>query len=133
MYLFFRLNKYGEFIMKHVFWALALGLALFACDKSGQGQAETAEIKVPTIQCNRCVAHVERALSGVNGVSAVKVNLESRIAQVSFDPGKTNLAAVEKSISRAGYDANETKSDPDAYAALAACCKVPETSDSNSR
>jgi copper ion binding protein len=130
--------------MKHTFLTLALGLALVACSKPENEQAATKngsaqlaasmqqiDIKVPTIQCNSCVAHVEDALSAVDGVSAVKIDLKTKIAQASFDPAKTSLAAIEKAISLAGYDANETKSDSSAYAALDACCKVPGSHDSN--
>jgi len=130
--------------MKLIFLTLTLGLALFACSKPENEQAATkngstqfaagvqqVDIKVPTIQCNSCVAHVEEALSAVDGVSAVKIDLKAKITQASFDPTKTNLAAMEKAIALAGYDANETKSDSAAYAALDACCKVPGSHDSN--
>lgn len=84
------------------------------------------EIKVQTIQCNSCVAYVEEALKEVEGVKETKINLESKIAQVSFDPAMTNLAAMERAITMAGYDANNAKSDSAAYAELDACCKIPE-------
>ncbi|MCG3120957.1 MAG: hypothetical protein ALAOOOJD_03878 [bacterium] len=129
-------------MIKSTFLTLALGLALMACNKPEQEQAAKANgdtpqltagnvtqttIKVPTIQCGSCVSHVEEALKGVDGVSTIKVNLETKIAEVNFDPVKTNLAAMEKAISMAGYDANDTKSDPAAYAELDACCKIPES------
>jgi hypothetical protein len=38
---------------------------------------------------------------------------------------------MEKAISLSGYDANETKSDSSAYAALDACCRVPGSHDAN--
>jgi len=123
--------------MKQILLAVFLSWALIACNKSEQEKADGAnsngnsvtqvEIKVPTIQCNSCVAHVEAALKEVEGVSATKINLESKIAQVSFDPAMTNLAAMEKAITMAGYDANEAKSDSVAYAELDACCKIPES------
>lgn len=127
--------------MKFILLTLALSLALTACKKSENEPSQTGDgsvagvqqvdIKVPTIQCGSCVAHVEDALSAVDGVSTVKINLKAKIAQTSFDPAKTNLAAMERAISLAGYDANETKSDSAAYAALDACCKVSGGHDSN--
>jgi hypothetical protein len=33
---------------------------------------------------------------------------------------------MENAVAQAGYDANETKRDAEAYDALDACCKVPE-------
>ena len=126
--------------MKSTLLTLAVSLALMACNKPENDAAKTSDgaatvqqvdIKVPTIQCNSCVGHVEDALTAVEGVSKVKVDLKTKVAQASFDPAKTSLAALEKAISLAGYDANETKSDSTAYAALDACCKVPGSHDSN--
>ncbi len=130
--------------MKSIFLTLALGLALVACNKPENEAAKTADgatqvaanvqqvdIKVPSVQCNSCVGHVEDALTAVEGVSSVKVDLSTKVAQASFDPAQTSLAALEKAIALAGYDANETKSDSAAYAALDACCKVPGSHDSN--
>jgi Cu+-exporting ATPase len=120
--------------MKRIFLMLVLSLALLACSETKQDQGaqlKTAEINVPTLQCNKCVAHVEEALKGVDGVSEAKVNLSTKIAHVSFDATKTNLAAMEKAIAGAGYDANDTQSDPSAYAALESCCKVPGARGSN--
>ena len=131
--------------MKSIFLTLALGLALVACNKPENEAAKTADgatqvaaanvqqvdIKVPSVQCNSCVGHVEDALTAVEGVSSVKIDLSTKVAQASFDPAKTSLAALEKAIALAGYDANETKSDSAAYAALDACCKVPGSHDSN--
>jgi len=130
--------------MKSIFLTLALGLALGACNKAENETAKTddgatpiaasvqqVDIKVPTIQCNSCVGHVEDALTAVDGVSGVKIDLDAEVAHASFDPAKTSLAALEKAITLAGYDANETKSYSAAYAALDACCKVPGSHDSN--
>lgn len=129
-------------MMKSSFLTLALSLALVACNKPESEQAaktngETpqlaaagmtqTDIKVPTMQCGSCANHVEEALKGVDGVSTIKVDLETKVAQVNFDPAKTTLAAMEKAISMAGYDANDTKRDSAAYAELDACCKVPES------
>ena len=91
-----------------------------------QSQSEQAQIKLATIQCNTCVATVEKALKEVEGVDATKIDLETKLAQVSFDPAKTNLAAIENVIALAGYDANDTKRDSTGYAGLPACCKLPE-------
>lgn len=131
--------------MKSTLLTLALSVLLVACNKpeneaakTGEGSTQMAaatvqqvDIKVPTIQCNSCVGHVEDALTAVEGVSNVKVDLNTKVAQASFDPAKTSLAALEKAVALAGYDANETKSDSAAYAALDACCKVPSSHDSN--
>ncbi|MEK7729861.1 MAG: heavy metal-associated domain-containing protein [candidate division KSB1 bacterium] len=120
-------------------FAAVLGFALSGCDKpkeeaSDNGSAAQVTlagagevtINVPTIQCNSCAKNIEKALQGLDGVKSAKVNLGTKVAAVSFDADKLQLAEVEKAIAAAGYDANDTKREAAAYDALDACCKVPE-------
>ena len=104
---------------------LAVGLFAFtSC--SSQTEASVAEIKLPTIQCGMCVKTITKALTGVEGVEKVDVNLEGKTVKVTYQPNKASMAKLEQAVSKAGYDANATKADAKAYAKLAACCKVPE-------
>ena len=89
-------------------------------------QASQVEIKVPTIQCKNCVANIEKALTGMEGVQSSKVNLESKLATVSYDGSKLGLGDLEKAITAAGYDANDKQRDPEAYDMLDVCCKEPK-------
>ena len=41
--------------------------------------------------CASCVAHVEKALSGVDGVAEAAVNLATERASVTFDPAMVNM------------------------------------------
>ncbi|RIK78870.1 hypothetical protein DCC62_06775 [candidate division KSB1 bacterium] len=125
-------------MVKRLFLALALGFALTACSESEQNQADRAagntelantseaKISVPTVQCGSCQANIESALKKLEGVKSAKVNLDTKIALVSYDAMKADLAALENAITKAGYDANSTKRDATAYAELDACCKLPE-------
>ncbi len=106
---------------RFIVFAVFLGFALSGCEKS----AETT-IDVSSIQCGTCVAKVEKAVQGLDGVKSAKVALATKTATVSFFPAKLQLADLEKAIAAAGYDANDTPREPEAYAALDACCKVPE-------
>lgn len=106
---------------------LALGVVGFACQKSEQAAtASHVDIKVPTIQCESCVKNIKSALQELKGVQTATVDLKSKVAQVSFDPANLTLADLETAIAKAGYDANDTKRDPQGYADLDACCKLPE-------
>ncbi|MDZ7265931.1 MAG: heavy-metal-associated domain-containing protein [candidate division KSB1 bacterium] len=118
--------------------ALSLGLALMACggfehdrtDATGSATAQAGlsevKISVPTVQCGSCQNKVEKALQAVAGVKTAKVDLDAKVARVSFDPQKVGLAELEKAIALAGYDANNVKRDSTAYAGLDPCCKLPE-------
>mgnify|MGYP002713238785 CR=1 FL=1 len=81
-----------------VFLSLSLLLALpaFAAEK-------TATLKVPGMTCAACPITVKTALKRVPGVQAVKVDFPKREATVRFDDAKTNLAALEKATTDAGY------------------------------
>lgn len=123
---------------KHLLLALLLALAFTACNKSERSHGDhsngnteltsisEAKISVPTVQCGSCQNNIEGALQEVEGVKSAKVDLEAKIALVSYEVQKADLAALENAIAMAGYDANSTKRDSAAYAELDACCKLPE-------
>ena len=53
----------------------------------------------------------------------VEVDTEKKVGHVIYKAGVVNLAVIEGAIAALGYDANETKADPDAYAELPGCCQ----------
>lgn len=130
--------------MKYRILSVLLAAALaFACssgNQESQSESDTAvkngmtemaglakaEISVPTIQCKSCVANITEGLKEVDGVHEINVDLEKKIAFVSYDASKTNLDALEMAIAMEGYDANDTKRDMDAYHDLDKCCQIPE-------
>ena len=89
----------------------------------GSADAKT-EISVSTIQCGMCQKTIEKGLSSVKGVKSVHVSLEDKVAHVVHDPNVVDLAFIESTISKLGYQANEVLADPVAYEALPGCCKV---------
>ena len=44
-------------------------------------------------------------MSGVEGVQSVEVNFDARTAHVSFDPAKTDIAAIALASEQSGYPA----------------------------
>jgi periplasmic mercuric ion binding protein len=92
--------------------------------KGSIAKMETAVVKVPTIVCNSCVSTITKALKKVDGVKTTKIDLEKKIATVTYVSTKTTLSKIEKAIAKAGYDANDLKRDPAAYEKLDACCKA---------
>ena len=119
--------------MRHFAFVMLAMLAL-AATLSGQtkqkGEAqradaktETVVINVPTVVCSSCDATITKAVKKVAGVKNVKVDVEKKTATISFASGRTTLGKLEQAISKAGYDANDTKRDSVAYEKLDACCK----------
>jgi copper chaperone len=65
---------------------------------------ENVTLKVDGMSCGGCVASVERVLKAVPGVIAVKVQLSPGLAEVNFDPARTQVAALKTAVEAAGYD-----------------------------
>ena len=61
-------------------------------------------IKIKGMMCMHCVAHVEKALNAVAGVTEVKVSLENGTATVS---GTASADALTAAIVDAGYEVVE--------------------------
>ena len=61
-------------------------------------------LKIDGMTCGGCVASVERVLKAVPGVAAVKAQLRPGLAEVDFDPARTQVAALKTAVEAAGYD-----------------------------
>lgn len=60
-------------------------------------------IKIYGMTCGHCQKRVANAISSLEGVESVDVNLESEYAKVSFDPQKISLDEIKAAILKAGY------------------------------
>ena len=87
---------------------------------------ENKNIKIPSAQCETCKENITKALKKVNGIKSYDVDIDNKIVSVNFDKEVTDLSKIENAITSAGYDANNKKANPDAYAKLDDCCKKPE-------
>jgi copper chaperone len=54
--------------------------------------------------CDHCKSSIESALGGIDGVSAVSVDLESKRVQVAFDDTRTEIARIISAIQDQGFD-----------------------------
>ncbi len=62
-------------------------------------------LPVAGMHCASCVAKVEKAVSALDGVKSVSVDLPSRTVAISFLQGPTlDTRALKRAIERAGYD-----------------------------
>jgi len=77
-----------------------------AAEVRGPSGPARLEISLPGIHCAGCISGVERALSGVPGVSSARVNLTLKRASIEAAPGVTAQHLVEV-LDRAGYEAHE--------------------------
>ena len=65
--------------------------------------SESANIAVGEMTSASCVAHVEKAIRAVPGVSESSVNLARGRAAIQFDPARTDPQQIADAISLAGY------------------------------
>ncbi len=64
---------------------------------------KTVTLNVPGMTCPACPITIKKALNKVQGVSKVDVNYEKKQAVVTFDDAKTELKALVKATTDAGF------------------------------
>ncbi len=64
---------------------------------------KTATFRVEGMTCASCVAHVEKALGNVDGVSKATVNLATESAQVSFNVEQVDPSDLVAAVAQTGY------------------------------
>lgn len=72
--------------------------------------------------CGMCKMTIEKAAK-LKGVSKADWNVEKKEITVTYNPEKTELTAIHKSIAKAGYDTDKTSKKQSAYDNLHGCCK----------
>jgi copper chaperone CopZ len=70
------------------------------------------------------VKAITKTLEKADGVQEVNVDLDKKLATVTYVAGKTDVKKLEQAVAKSGYAANATKADAAAYEKLASCCKV---------
>ena len=64
---------------------------------------KTVTLEVQGMTCAACPITVKKSLKKVPGVSDVKVDYKSGIAEVNYDPNKTSPDELAKAITKAGH------------------------------
>lgn len=62
-----------------------------------------ATLSVPEIHCDHCKSAIEGAVSPIDGVRDVVVDIPNRSVRVAYDE-PANVAAISAAITEAGYD-----------------------------
>ena len=83
---------------------LAIASALASLITSGAAAAErTVTLKVDNMTCALCPPTVRKSLERVQGVTKAQADLDTGTAVVTFDDAKTNIEALTKATTDAGY------------------------------
>ena len=81
---------------------LLSAVAMLACLPTWAAP-QTATLSVPGMDCASCPITIKAALSKVGGVIAVKSDLSKRQTTVTYDDSKTDVAALSRATTHAGY------------------------------
>lgn len=81
------------------------------------------EVKLSVIKSDECRSIIEAALSKDKGIAEYHLDIVNRIIHMYVDKSKTTKSNVEKLISEAGFEANDTKANTDAVSKLPDGCK----------
>jgi copper ion binding protein len=64
---------------------------------------EKANLTAPDISCAHCVATINKAVGGLDGVSKVAANEQTKQIAIEFDPARVTLAQIEATLDEEGY------------------------------
>ena len=100
------------FFIRTAFSAVALagvtlgGLStVAAANPAISAQAQNQRFGIENMTCASCPITVRLAMKKVKGVKSVKVDFNSKTADVTFDPAITNVGEIAKASTNAGYPA----------------------------
>lgn len=85
------------------FFPVVFATALFALTGAAGAASQTVTLAVENMSCAVCPITVKKALNGVAGVSRTDVSFERKEATVTFDDAKTNIEALIKATTHAGF------------------------------
>jgi copper chaperone len=106
-----------------LFFVAILGSAAFAQTAS---TSTTDTLSIKGMSCGMCERRIEKNIKKISGIQSIEADSENELAVVVFDPSKTSKDAIEREISRIGYDAGKYAADPDARENLPGCCNPKE-------
>lgn len=93
-----------------------------------QDKVETITIKTSIVcdhcmDCDDCGYNIDTHIRKAQGIRKVNINPEESTVQVTYRTDKTTPEEIRIALSKAGFDADDVKADPEAYNNLDGCCK----------
>ena len=82
---------------------LLLSCLLTLLSISAFAEIQTVKLDVPTMNCVTCPITVTQSLNNVNGVKKAEVTYRTKLAVITYDDTKTNVEALVKATTNAGY------------------------------
>jgi mercuric ion binding protein len=95
--------------MKNLKNSIAAVVAMIALTVPAWASPKTVTLNVSGMTCAACPITVKKALQKVPGVSKIDVQYEKKQVVVTFDDTKTNVDALVKATTNAGYPSQSEK------------------------
>lgn len=89
--------------MKHLKNSIAAVVVTLFLTIPAWASPKTVTLNVSGMTCAACPITVKKALEKVPGVSKIDVQYEKKQVVVTFDDARTNVAALVKATTNAGY------------------------------
>lgn len=67
----------------------------------------TDTLNVPEIHCGHCKTSIEEAVSSLDGVESVEVEVDPRLVNLRYDESAVNLEDIKAAIEAVGYEVPE--------------------------
>ena len=64
---------------------------------------ESTNLVAPDISCEHCQHAIEGAVSKLEGVSSVNVDIPTKTVHIDYDPGIVTLTKIEEVLDDTGY------------------------------
>ncbi|WP_439506578.1 hypothetical protein [Sediminibacterium sp.] len=116
--------------MRKILLILSLTVAFSAFGQQPKQQWVT--IKSANLKCWECKDKLEKYLIQANkstmesGLIQWKINLLQGEIKVQFWPDRADASLIKAALNNAGFDADDDKAEPEAYAKLPPICKRAE-------
>lgn len=88
-----------------LFFAAALTATFTALNFNiaSAAESQSATLMVEGMTCATCPITVKKLLTKTPGVTTASVNIDTQLAQVTFDPDKTNAEKLAKVVTEIGF------------------------------
>jgi periplasmic mercuric ion binding protein len=96
--------------MKNLKNSIVSAVAMLVLTAPAWASPKTVTLNVSGMTCEACPVTVRKALQKVPGVSKIEVQYEKKQVVVTFDDAKTNVDALVKATTNAGYPSQPEKS-----------------------
>lgn len=101
---------------------VAVTLLLSITFANAQNKSNVTEIVKINGNCGMCKQTIETA-AAKNKSAKVNWNADTKMATVTYNPKKTSLDQILKSVAEAGYDNEKFTAEDAVYEQLHGCCK----------